>query len=614
MQKAERRLSAILAADAAGYSRLMEADEAGTLAAFKRHSAELIDPGIADYGGRIVKRTGDGLLVEFPSVVHAVECAVLVQQGMAERNRAVASDRRMDFRIGINLGDIIADGADIFGDGVNIAARLQELAAPGGICVSRAALDQVAGKVAVAFEDLGALQLKNIALPVHVFRIATERGPAPETADSPPSLIADRPSIAVLPFGSLSGDRSLDLLAEGLVEDIVTLLARIPGFFVIARSSSGAYKNRSLDVRQVGRELGVRYVVEGSVRALGSKVRVSAQLIDAQTGKNLWVQRFEVDRAATLDLQDDIARGIIAELEPELTRAELTVIRRQRPENLDVWGHYRQGLAATALRGWSEESIADGIREYERAIALDPRFALAQGHMALLMAIGVTMGLVEDNAALRRRVIDAAENAAALDADNSDVLGYAGCALADIGETQRGLDMLERAVERDPSNAQARVALGATQALRRDFTTGIENMRLGMRLSPRDYRLVFWGALLAVHLARAGHLEEALTEAMAASRRDARFYGSRVATAMILARLDRRGEAKTALAEARRMRPRLTLREIEGSVGRRGAADLKPLWDELEAERVADNESATPETGDSHDRRAQLSPGASGPR
>ena len=456
----DRRLAAILAADVAGYSRLMSADETGTFSALKAHRSHAIDPTIASHKGRIVKTTGDGILVEFSSAIQAVACALDIQKAMTERNRDVPPNRRIDFRIGINIGDIIIDSdEDVFGDGVNIAARLENLAEPGGIYLSRAVHEQVAGKVAAAFTEVGARNLKNIDTPVHVFRVSAHDGGLEGSAL--PTLISDRPSIAVLPFSSLSEDRSLELLADGLVEDVIALLARVPGFFVIARSSSFAYRNRTQDVRHVGRELGVRYVVEGSIRTSDKRARISIQLVEAESGKQIWTQRFEVELTETFDLQDEIALQIIRELEPELTRAELTPIQRQRPDNLDAWSRYRQALGTIALKGWNEEALAQTITHLRNAIAPDPNFALAHAMVALLGAISANMSFVEDRFAAHQQALRDAEKAVALDPNASEVLGYAGCALSDIGELARGREWLERAIEIDPSNAQAHVALGA---------------------------------------------------------------------------------------------------------------------------------------------------------
>jgi adenylate cyclase len=574
--RVERRLAAILAADVAGYSRLMGVDEEGTLAALKACRRELIDPKIAEHRGRIVKTTGDGALVEFASAVDAVRCAMEIQRAMADRNADIPESRRVEFRIGINVGDIIIDEGDIYGDGVNIAARLEGIAEPGGIYLSRAAYEQVVGKVAAAFTEVGVRSLKNIDTPVQIFRVSGD-GEGRQEFTLPP-LISDRPSIAVLPFNSLSENRGLELLADGLVEDVIALLARVPGFFVIARSSSFAYRNRTQDARHVGRELGVRYVVEGSIRASDKRARISVQLIEAESGKQIWTQRFDVELEETFDLQDEIARQIIRELEPELTRAELTLIQRQRPDNLDAWSRYRQALGTMALKGWNEEALAQTITHLRSAIALDPNFALAHGMAALLGAISANMFLVKDRSAARQQALRDAETAVALDPNASEVLGYAGCALSDIGELARGREWLERAIEIDPSNAQAHVALGATQVISHDLDAGIKTMQHGIRLSPRDAKLPFWGMVLAAALTRADRLQEALAETLNSCRRDGRLYGARVVAAFILLRLGREPEARAALAEARRIRPALSTEELQFFFGRYITRDLAAIW------------------------------------
>ncbi len=290
-QGVERRLAAILSTDVVGYSRMMGEDEAGTLARLKAHRAEFVDPTIAEYQGRIVKLMGDGALVEFPSVVDAVTCAVAVQRGMAERNSGVPEDERIALRIGINLGDIIIEGEDIYGDGVNVAARIQELAEPGGVALSAIAHDQVAGKIEATFEDAGECELKNIAKPVRVYRW-TKLADASLGATAPPPL-PDKPSIAVLPFDNMSGDPEQEYFADGITEDVITGLCRYPGLLVIARNSTFVYKGRAVDSKMVGRELGVRYLLEGGIRKVGNRVRITAQLIDAHSGHHVWADRYD---------------------------------------------------------------------------------------------------------------------------------------------------------------------------------------------------------------------------------------------------------------------------------------------------------------------------------
>ena len=341
-----RRLAAIVAADVAGYSRLVGADEEGTLAALTALRRELAHPKIEEHHGRIVRTTGDGLLVEFASVVDAVRCAVEVQRDMAQRNGPVPIDRRIEFRIGINLGDIINDGDDIFGDGVNIAARLEALAEPGGICVSRVVRDQVRDKLPIGFEDRGEQRVKNIARPVRIYRVLLDAGakavasssPEPATRAQPP--FPDRPSIAVLPFQNMSGDPEQEYFADGMVEEIITALSRIRWLFVIARNSSFAYKGRAIDKKQVGRELGVRYVLEGSVRKAGNRVRITAQLIEALDGAHLWADRFDGSLEDIFDLQDKVASSVAGVIEPALQAAETARSANRPTHDLTAYDLY----------------------------------------------------------------------------------------------------------------------------------------------------------------------------------------------------------------------------------------------------------------------------------
>jgi len=322
-ERVERRLAAILAADVAGYSRLIEGDEEGTLGRLKALRAEVIDPKIAEHRGRIVKTTGDGLLVEFASVVDALRCAAEVQAAMAESNASLPPDSRIEFRIGINVGDVIIDGDDIYGDGVNVAARLEALAAPGGICVSRVVRDQVRDKLDFSFEDMGEQQVKNIARPVRVHRVAMgfESRPIAPAISQP--AISDRPSIGVLPFDNMSADPEQDYFVDGIVEDIITGLSRIKWLLVIARNSTFVYKGRAVDVKQAGRELGVRYVLEGAVRKAGGRVRITAQLIDASSGAHLWAERFDGSLDDVFELQDKVASSVAGVIEPALQSARL---------------------------------------------------------------------------------------------------------------------------------------------------------------------------------------------------------------------------------------------------------------------------------------------------
>jgi adenylate cyclase len=339
-----RCLAAILAADVAGYSRLIEADEAGTLQAFKHIQAGLFEPTIAAHNGRLVKTTGDGFLVEFSSVVDALRCATEVQAHMAERNATVIVDKRIDFRIVINVGDIVVEDGDIFGDGVNVAARLEGLAEPGGICVSARVQEDAAGRLDLAFQDIGEQQLKNIARPVRVFRVRPDRVLDVAKYASQPSLtLPDKPSVAVLPFTNMSVDPEQEFFGDGIAEDIITALSRYPSLFVIARNSCSTYKGRAADVKQVGRELGVRYALEGGLRKAGNRIRVTAQLVEADTGKHVWAERYDRDLADIFAVQDEIAEGVTVAIAPAIADAERKRAMRKPPDSLDAWAACQRG-------------------------------------------------------------------------------------------------------------------------------------------------------------------------------------------------------------------------------------------------------------------------------
>jgi TolB-like protein/Tfp pilus assembly protein PilF len=389
---------------------------------------------------------------------------------------------------------------------------------------------------------------------------------------------AERASIAVLPFEARSEDAAIGFLADGLVEDVIAQLARVPGFLVISRGSSFEFRRRDESLSAVARQLGVRYVVEGSVRQGHAQLSVSTHLVEAESARVLWTGRFKVDREAAPDLQEDIARGIISELEPELTRAEITLIRRRRPEDVDAWGHYHQGVGAISLKGWTEGAIAEALASLEHALAIDPGFALAWAYSSLITALAMTTGLRATSATAVDSACRAAEQALLLDDGDSQVLGYAGCALSDLGQRERGAEILQLALAIDPSNAQAHVALGTTRALQGQWEQGIRTLRHGMRISPRDRRLGFWGWALAQFLLRSGQTEEALAEARTSAGRDARLHLPRIIEAAALQALGRADEARIALAVARRLRPSLTPVEVEHAHGRRVARQIASLW------------------------------------
>ena len=376
--RVERRLAAILAADVAGYSRLMGVDEEGTLAALKTCRRELIDPKIAEHRGRIVKTTGDGALVEFVSTVDAVRCALDIQRAMPACNANLPPEKKIEFRIGINVGDIIVDGDDIFGDGVNVAARLESISEPGGICISDVVHQQVSGRVEALFTDLGDQNLKNIARPVRAYRIALKEArvepPAASTAAPAAFATPDRPSIAVLPFQNMSGDAEQDHFCDGLVEDIITTLSKLAGLRVIARNSSFVYKGRSIDVREAAKQLGVRYVLEGSVRKSGNRIRVTAQLIDAKDGTHLWAERYDRALDDIFAIQDEITLVLATEMQVKLTEGEQARLHYTTTHNVEAWTYWVQGLASFR-HAVTKENNASALLCWKKALTLDPASA-----------------------------------------------------------------------------------------------------------------------------------------------------------------------------------------------------------------------------------------------
>ena len=404
-------------------------------------------------------------------------------------------------------------------------------------------------------------------------------GASPQSGTHQPcAAVIDKPTIAVLPFSVLSDDSGVQFLANGLAEDVIALLARVPGYLLISRASSFAFHGENVTLPEVASQLGVRFVVEGSIRLKNDVVRVSTQLTDAASGRVLWSGRFDSSRDVAVDLQEDIARGIISELEPELTRAEIAHIRRQRPENQGAWAHYHQAVGAIAMRGWGQDAMTEARSHLQKSVALDPAFGLGHAHYALLTALARNIGLLPDSANLVSDAVVAADHAIGLDDGSSEVLGYAGCALCDLGQQDRGVEILHQALEIDPSNAQAHVALGAALAQMGKFDAGIEKMRFGMKISPRDRRLGFWGWALGVFLLRADLPEAALVEARTSSRRDSRFHLARVLEGAALDRLGCPVEAGAALAAARQVYPQLTMNEIALTHGRRVGEKMSLLW------------------------------------
>jgi TolB-like protein/Tfp pilus assembly protein PilF len=487
-ERVERRLTAILAADVAGYSRLTGLDEEGTHAQLQEHLRSLVDPKIAEHRGRVVKNTGDGLLAEFSSVVDAVRCAVEVQRGMAERNAEVPQERRIEFRIGINVGDIIIDRGDIFGDGVNVAARLEGLADPGGICVSGRVQEDARGKLDIAFEDTGEQQLKNIERPVRVYRVRPSGVPA---SSRPPLPLPDKPSIAVLPFQNMSGDPEQEYFADGIVEEIITALSRFRQLFVIARNSSFTYKGRAVDVRQVGRELGVRYILEGSVRKAGNHVRITGQLVDALTGAHLWVDRFDGSLENIFDLQDQVTTSVVGAIGPRLEQAEIERAKRKPTESLDAYDYYLRGMASLYQWG-TRESISEALSLFYRAIELDPDFASAYGAAAWCYVHRKNNSWMTDRASEITETARLARRAVSLGKDDAVSLGRSGFALAFVAhEADAGVTFIDRALVLNPNLFEGWVYSGIVRYWLGKPDLAVEHLARAMRLSPLDPRMLW---------------------------------------------------------------------------------------------------------------------------
>ena len=468
-ERVERRLAAVLAADVAGYSRLMGIDEEGTLARLKAVRKTLVDPTIAAHRGRIVKTTGDGMLVEFASAVDAARSAVEVQRGMAEQNADVPPDNRIEFRIGIHVGDIIIDENDIFGDGVNIAARLEGIAEPGGVCISDDAQRQVRGKVDFACDDLGLQTLKNIAEPMRAWRVQLQSvaKAQPEfTAGQAPALaLPDKPSIAVLPFQNMSGDPEQEYFADGMVEEIITALSRFKWLFVIARNSSFTFKGKAVDMKEVGRRLGVRYVLEGSVRKASGKVRITGQLIDAVSGAHIWADRFERDLTDIFALQDEVTVAVVSAIQPKMLQTEIAMATRRRPENLTAYDFYLRAMQQFYLT--TREGVAEAIRLARRALELDPQFGLIAALAGASHTRNVIWGYAADPQFDHKEAVRLCRLALSLDDSDADTLAWAAFISAYmVGDCESSVELADRAVALNPNSFEVWSSRGNVYKLR----------------------------------------------------------------------------------------------------------------------------------------------------
>jgi TolB-like protein/class 3 adenylate cyclase len=573
-ERVVRRLAAILAADVVGYSRLMGRDENGTLVRLKAHRIERLEPALARRGGRLVKLTGDGALAEFPSAVDALGAAIEFQQTMAEANRDQDEDTAIVFRIGVHLGDLIVDGEDLYGDGVNIAARLEAEALAGGILISRNVHDAVDGRLKARFEDLGDLTLKNIGRPVRAFRVdwsATDWAviapavapPGRSAVPAGPVTLAlpDKPSIAVLPFQNMSGDPEQEYFADGVVEDIISALSRFKSLFVIARNSTFAYKGKSLDVRQVGRELGVRYVLEGSVRKASGRVRITGQLIDSATGAHLWADRFEGSLDDIFDLQDQVTASVVGAIAPKLDEAEIERARRKPVENLDAYDLFLRGMAVNSV--WTEDSIKEALRLFYRAIDLDPEFAAPYGLAARCYVIRKSQGWMVDQEWEKAEIKRLALRVSVVGRDDALALTWAGHALVFVcRDYDTGAALVDQALSINQNLSVGWTNRGLVSVFLGQHDAAIEQFNRALRLSPLDSETYRTEGGMAFALLFLGRYDEAVNWTIRGLAHRAGYVPIMRTAAAANALAGNLGEARKIMDEVRKLDPLVRISQI----------------------------------------------------
>jgi adenylate cyclase len=551
----ERRLAAILAADVAGYSRLMGEDEAGTLRRLTELRQQALEPLITEHRGRVVKLMGDGLLVEFASVVDAITCAVAWQNGVAEHEAEADEDKRLQFRIGVNLGDVIVGGEDIHGDGVNIAARLEGLAEPGGICISGDAYRHGKGKVEAGFEDLGEHDLKNVVEPVQVYRItAASSDSGGATSVIEPLTLPNKPSIAVLPFTNMSGDPEQDYFADGIAEDLITQLSRLRDLFVISRNSTFVFKGQSVPVSQIARDLGVRFVLEGSVRRGGNRLRVTAQLIDAESGGHVWAERYDREVSDLFELQDEITKAVTVALQVNLTEGEVARIAAEGTRDLQAWELYLQGHAA--MQTFTKHDNFRARQLFQRAIARDPDYGLAHVEIAITHWLDARFRYTSDPGS-------SLDQARTIAHRIEETLGETGSlnflkgniALFDLHHDE-ALKFHRRAAELAPNDSFAMAALGMTRMYAGDFQGAVESLKASLRLSPFGINWVIY--YLAFAYLWLGELEDARRNAAAYLAREPQEPFAYVVSALVEAACGHTQAARDFISQLRARNPELT--------------------------------------------------------
>ncbi len=570
-----RKLTAIFYADVAGYSRLTGENEEGT----HRTVMELLDyvsGEIRESGGKVLRYAGDAILAEFASTLTAVRTSIAIQSELAGQNATVADDEKVQIRIGVNIGDVIEDRGEVFGDGVNLAARLEEAAPAGGICISSAVYDQVAGKIDSEFSDGGVEQFKNISKPVHIFRLAAADFMSHElSTDEGFKSLSAKPSIAVLALTNMNRDPDLDFIGDGITEDLITALSKIRSFKVISRESTFSYKDSAINVRQVAKELGVQYVLEGSVRKAGSRVRVTAQLIDAATGHHVWAERYDREMEDIFDLQDEITQIIAGALEPELNAVERDRAVHKSPDNLDAWELYQRAL----WHMWSYENdkLSTAIGLFKKANQADPGFAPAYAYLAYSYYLTVIMGYADEPAAQLQEGLAAAN--LALKHDDKDAIPYfaAGRIHMMLGDHDASIASLKKSIELNPCFAQSYHGLGFALTLAGRLEEAKQTSRKAIDLSPRDPMLWAFNVVHALTYVLDGENEEGLSWAQQAMQiPSASGYWSHAVKAASLANLDRTDEARIALADAVKAKPDLTIAFLKENMPTKDENGLEP--------------------------------------
>jgi adenylate cyclase len=577
--KVSRRLVAVFAADVEGYSRLMGADEVGTLKGLTERRA-ILDRIIWEHRGRIANTAGDSVLAEFGSAVDAVECAVDAQTALANANSGVAPDRNISFRIGIHIGDVMVRGGDLFGDGVNIAARLQSIAKPGGVCISGGTFDQVRKVLPMTFVDIGAQQVKNIQEPIRVYQVG---GPS-ETQQAAPARVAeteippplpDKPSIAVLPFENMSGDPEQQYFADGMVEEIITALSRFKSLFVIARNSSFTFKGQAVDIKEVGRRLGVRYVLEGSVRKAAGKVRITGQLIDAVSGAHIWADRFERDLTDVFALQDELTVAVVSAIQPKLLQTQIALSMRRRPENLTAYDLFLRAMPQFYLS--TRDANAEALRLAHRALELDPRFGFVAALAGICHMQNVLFGYAVDPQFDRKEAVRLFRLALSIDDSDPDTLAFASVISAFmLGDCDSEIEMANRAVALNPNSYIAWRGRGWVYRNAGRHDEAIRSFERAIRASPVDPQLHIAIAGMAMALVELGRFDEAIVAAKKAQRQNPSFAAAYPVAyrclASAFAHLGRDAEARDVAARVLELDPAFT---ISGLLARGGQSNAK---------------------------------------